>query len=142
MQFQDDIAYLIAIFRLKDPKKQFGTELIESVTGMVIRHRENEQTSPWLHHTHTVRDGDRKVEDMLQRSAVDHHIKLIVQVWTDRLIHIVDQVTTFVARIVHRLDLLGAKELAEQLVDEPFLRESVLVNRKLIVGRQTMDLRR
>ena len=142
MQFEDHVSYLKAIFWLEDPKKQLGAELIETVPGMVIGHRENEQASARLHHRHAICNADRKIEDVFQCATVDHHVKLIMQVWTDWLIHIVNQITTFVTRTIQRVDLLRPEELAEQLINVPLPCQRVLVDCQIIVGRQPPDLRR
>jgi len=96
----DDVADFKSIFRLEDAEKEFRAKLVEAVPGVVIAHREDEDTTARFNHIHAIRNGYREIKNVLERTTVDYHIVFFIILGVNRLVHIVDDSTPFIFAVV------------------------------------------
>ncbi len=102
----------------KDPEHQLGTELIESMAAQIIRRCREKDAATDFGQPHQVGDGDRKIEDVLQRTAIDDRVETLPQVGRNRLVHVVDQARSLVSGGVEHFERFGVEEVVEEAVRE------------------------
>src|SRR5579862_4988123 len=78
------------VLRRENTIEQLGAELVEAMTHKVIGHRMREEMTANLEHFHAISDRDRKIENVFQCSAVDDDREFLLQLVTDRLVHVVN----------------------------------------------------
>jgi hypothetical protein len=94
--------------------EELGAELVEAVPELVVRRREDEEPPAGAHHAHAIGERYGKVEDVLERAAVDDRVVALLEARRHRLVHVVGEGGAFVIRVVHGIDAFGAEEGAEE----------------------------
>lgn len=96
-------------------KIEFRAELIEPVAGLVVGGGDAQEMPPGLDQLEAVPQGIREMEHVFECSGVAHGIEPAVEFTRHRLVQVVHEARTLVARGVHRVVALRAQSFPERL---------------------------
>jgi hypothetical protein len=108
------VLYNETIFDREDTEIELGAELIKSVPQEIIGGGDADIATANLYHAHAVGDGDRHIEDMLERTTIQNHIETFGKLARNRTVEVMNVDCAFVIRGVERADVLGSERAKER----------------------------
>jgi hypothetical protein len=96
--------------------QELRTELVEAVPHLAVARRKEQQPPAGPEQPHAVGEGNRKVEDVFERSPVDDRIELLLEMSWNRQVHVVNDRGSLVGSEIEGHDVRRAEQSFQKLV--------------------------